>query len=88
MAGPSSAFQYFRIFRSFFLSLLLDTQQFSSNIADSRNVGDNWSVSMLHSKISIAGKNLAQCTGFSFLSENRLNYIMYIVRQQSRSLSR
>lgn len=54
MAGPSSAFQYFRIFRS--LSFLLDTQQFSSNIADSRNVGDNWSVSMLHSEISIAGR--------------------------------
>lgn len=82
MAGPSSAFQYFRIFRSLFLSLFLDTQQFSSNIADSRNVGDNWSVSMLHSEISIAGKNLPQCTGFSFLSENRLNYIMFIVRQQ------
>lgn len=86
MAGPSSAFQYFRIFRS--LSFLLDTQQFSSNIADSRNVGDNWSVSMLHSEISIAGKNLPRCTGFSFLSENRLNYIMYIVRQQSGSLFR
>lgn len=41
------------LFLCLFLSLLLATRRFSSNIADGRNAGDNWSVSMLHSEILI-----------------------------------